>query len=411
MNNRSWGWLCVPLALVLLQANVAVAGAGTGDANGDGLVDGGDYVIWCGQYQQRGDGLASDFNGDRVVDGRDYVLWASAFGRRYFYVAVGGDDSGAGTWSDPWRTIQRAADVAAAGETVLVAAGVYGEPWTARHSGTATAPIRFAGAGAGATIVDGSGHSANCYYNDGHDHVEIAGFTMCNSYRDGVDVKNAAGVVFEDCEFVDNGWRRGAWDHGVAIYFSSDVRLSDVSIRHNRANGFYALASDHLLLERVSSADNGSGDNENGFLCQNSQHVVLYGCTAMGNGEDGIDLGGYAGDSREDMTQVVCENCTAVANRGEGFAISGDAGDAFATYGVLLVDCRAEDNDGVGLQIYERAHHVECRGCTLVGNSRGYNLIQQIHDVWLHDGVIAGNANGDGHIDGGLTNVVVENNQ
>ena len=53
----------------------------TGDANLDGVVDGGDFLAW-----QRGFGKAApsltdgDFNGDGVVDGSDLTIWRGAFG-------------------------------------------------------------------------------------------------------------------------------------------------------------------------------------------------------------------------------------------------------------------------------------------------------------------------------------------
>jgi hypothetical protein len=56
-----------------------------GDGNGDGKIDGLDYLIWAGNF---GDDPAEDppgppdngdFNGDGKVDGLDYLLWAGNF--------------------------------------------------------------------------------------------------------------------------------------------------------------------------------------------------------------------------------------------------------------------------------------------------------------------------------------------
>lgn len=57
-----------------------------GDANGDGLVDGVDYLVWAGNFGETDppDGLNGasdgDFNDDGVVDGVDYLVWADNFG-------------------------------------------------------------------------------------------------------------------------------------------------------------------------------------------------------------------------------------------------------------------------------------------------------------------------------------------
>lgn len=54
-----------------------------GDANGDGKVDGLDYVIWLNNYnQQTGNGAKDgDFNTDGKVDGLDYVIWLNSYGK------------------------------------------------------------------------------------------------------------------------------------------------------------------------------------------------------------------------------------------------------------------------------------------------------------------------------------------
>ena len=57
-----------------------------GDANGDGVVDGLDYIIWAEHFGEMDppdalDGPADgDFNNDAVVDGNDYLIWAANFG-------------------------------------------------------------------------------------------------------------------------------------------------------------------------------------------------------------------------------------------------------------------------------------------------------------------------------------------
>ncbi len=87
-----------PLAYIVCDGDVAFYGAISrlaenydvseiavlpppGDANRDGLVDGGDYTIWCDNYSATDLGWAgADFNGDGVVDGGDYTIWADFYG-------------------------------------------------------------------------------------------------------------------------------------------------------------------------------------------------------------------------------------------------------------------------------------------------------------------------------------------
>jgi len=52
------------------------AGGLPGDANGDGRVDGVDFIIWIQNYDQSINGAQNgDFDGDGKVDGVDYVIW------------------------------------------------------------------------------------------------------------------------------------------------------------------------------------------------------------------------------------------------------------------------------------------------------------------------------------------------
>ena len=54
-----------------------------GDATGEGLVDGRDYVVWLGHFKpgEKKSGFATigDFNNDNYVDGVDYVVWLNHF--------------------------------------------------------------------------------------------------------------------------------------------------------------------------------------------------------------------------------------------------------------------------------------------------------------------------------------------
>jgi hypothetical protein len=77
-----------------------------------------------------------------VVAGRAVV---PAAGGSSYYVSPSGNDGNPGTQSEPWLTVDHAASVAAAGDTVNVEPGAYslGAQLTLGNSGTAAAPITF----------------------------------------------------------------------------------------------------------------------------------------------------------------------------------------------------------------------------------------------------------------------------
>jgi len=75
-----------------------------------------------------------------------------------YYVATSGNDSYSGTSSQPWRTIQRAADMAMAGDTVYIRGGIYYERVGFPNSGTASQYITFRNYGTETATIDGSTH-------------------------------------------------------------------------------------------------------------------------------------------------------------------------------------------------------------------------------------------------------------
>ncbi|MEM8679851.1 MAG: hypothetical protein AAGF97_10905, partial [Planctomycetota bacterium] len=56
--------------------SVELLSAVPGDANGDRLVDGQDFIIWNRYKFQSGTSwIEGDFNQDGITDGKDFVLW------------------------------------------------------------------------------------------------------------------------------------------------------------------------------------------------------------------------------------------------------------------------------------------------------------------------------------------------
>jgi parallel beta-helix repeat protein len=178
-----------------------------------------------------------------------------------YHVAPGGSDSNSGSEASPFATIQHAADVAAAGDTIDVAAGVYAG---ARFStsGTPTAPITLHGA-AGA-VVDRPGprnsNGDNLWVRDAS-FVTIEGFESRNAPRAGIAVQaepdtEAHGVVLRNNTCYDNG-RWGiftAYAEGVVITGNETSFSAD-------EHGIYVSnsADNPVVTHNVSHHNNSSG--------------------------------------------------------------------------------------------------------------------------------------------------------
>jgi len=93
-----------------------------------------------------------DFSATAVV-----TLLAKAATGTTHYVATTGNDSNSGSIDAPWKTVQHAADTAAAGDTVLVRDGVYNEHVNIHISGNANNFITFANYPGETATLDGTG--------------------------------------------------------------------------------------------------------------------------------------------------------------------------------------------------------------------------------------------------------------
>jgi hypothetical protein len=178
-----------------------------------------------------------------------------------YYVSPSGSDSNAGTQAAPWRTLQKAGDVARADDDVVVTPGTY-QGFRPRNSGTLAAPVRFL-AQPGVIVTSpgpANANSDNIWVRD-VDYVVIDGFESRNAPRAGVAVQgepdaNAIGITIRNCFCHDNGrWgiftgfardlliehnetSYSAAEHGIYVSNSGDrpiVRRNHV--HHNRASG------------------------------------------------------------------------------------------------------------------------------------------------------------------------------
>lgn len=81
-NWRLSDLLAANTEITSFQQNVFFV-PGTGDFNGDGLVDAGDYTVWRDSLGQTGAGLAADADHNGIIDVQDYNLWKQVFGSDY----------------------------------------------------------------------------------------------------------------------------------------------------------------------------------------------------------------------------------------------------------------------------------------------------------------------------------------
>lgn len=174
-----------------------------------------------------------------------------------YYVSVTGNDNNAGSSAAPWLTLQKAGDVARAGDTVIVRAGTY-RGFRPRNSGTAQAPVRFV---AEVGVIVNSAGAANSNGDNiwvrNVDYIVIEGFEITNAPRAGVGIqgepdRNVIGTVVRNCHCHHNG----RW--GIFTGYARDILLEDNETSFSAAeHGIYVSNSgDRPIVRRNHAHDN-----------------------------------------------------------------------------------------------------------------------------------------------------------
>jgi hypothetical protein len=158
------------------------------------------------------------------------ILWLSAGPRpaaltpeaAVYYVSPSGSDENPGTASQPWRTIQKAADTLVAGDTVYIRAGTYQEQVRPLNSGAPGAIITYAAYPGDTVTIDGAHVSLADWHGlfhiaGKHDIRVNAGSTMHNV---GVLVDQASNITITACYVYHTAAA------GIRVEGSTDVVIS-----------------------------------------------------------------------------------------------------------------------------------------------------------------------------------------
>lgn len=252
-----------------------------------------------------------------AVIGGQLLVFAGTARAAEYYVATTGDDGDAGTLAEPFASLQKAADVAVAGDTVWIRGGTYeivtpatsGAGIAITKSGTSdTNRIKFWAYPGEVPIFD---FSRMVISTTGY----TSGFAVSGSWLHfkGLEIRNVPMNTRSNTGF------------GVNDPAHDDI-FELLNLHHNSGSGFFIShgGGGHLILNSDShdnydpTSSQGDGQNADGFGAhyQEGGAVTTFrGCRAWWNSDDGWDL-----ISQEHP--VVIENSWAFGN---GYIDSGAA--------------------------------------------------------------------------------------
>lgn len=200
-------------------------------------------------------------------------------------------NSGAGTQAVPFCAIGPAATKVVAGQTVLVAAGTYGEKVTVGKSGTSGSPIVFAAApGATVTVTGG----ANGFAMSGRSNVTIKGFTITATSGPGINASGGSNLTIARNDVSGAGQRvNGLTAKGISLNGVSNSTVSQNVVHDNSDAGIGLTGgSDGNLLTGNNSYANARGFSRaaTGIDLRNSTGNVVNANNLHDNEDSGLNI-------------------------------------------------------------------------------------------------------------------------
>jgi hypothetical protein len=145
-----------------------------------------------------------------------------------YYVAPSGKDSNPGTASQPWQTIQKAANTLVVGDTVYIRAGTYPEQVVPQNSGSAGNYITYAAYPGETVTIDGSGITlpddlAGLFHISGKQYIRVSGLRVINA---GPNDNNAGIMVLDSSNIiVENNSTYNTNSSGIGVWGSNSITV------------------------------------------------------------------------------------------------------------------------------------------------------------------------------------------
>ena len=210
-----------------------------------------------------------------------------------FYVDPKGVDNNSGTEQEPWLTIQRAAEAAQPGDTVLVNNGVYAGFHTAR-GGTKKAAITFKANGNQVVINSRNSATPDAINVESADYVVIDGFVVKDAPRAGIRVVESAGVTVRNNKVGPNQM----W--AIFTGFTPGIQILDnQAFGSKEQHGIYVSNSRGKVDYPVIRGNDTYQNNQNGIQLNGDCHsggdgiidgALIENNSVHDNGNKGLSL-------------------------------------------------------------------------------------------------------------------------
>lgn len=215
-----------------------------------------------------------------------------------YYVSTTGDDLNPGTFEQPFRTIQKGADTAQAGDNVLIMAGTYVENIVVSNTGTDyDHMISFLPYGDGEVIVDAV-IGLGFYIENTADYIRIEGLTMINGHE---STYNGAGIraegdygIFNNNTLYHNKhgvYLSGVWDPVQQMGFNNQHNEVAYNVFYdNEASGVWIKHSDFAKIHHNIVYHNTTLWDKGAITTYSGEGIEVHNNTVYNNVQVGIWL-------------------------------------------------------------------------------------------------------------------------
>lgn len=199
------------------------------------------------------------------------------------YVSPSGSDSGTGSQTSPYKSIQSAVDKAAAGDTIYLRAGTFSPTTNIKitKSGTSSAPITLTAYNNENVIIDGEALTGT---------PAAVGGSLADGDRGVLHIVGANYWKFYKITLI-NG------PYGVYVRDSANNVFDQITTHDNYETGFHmqgTLSNNQVLfLDSYLNRDpRKNGESADGFACKEGSGTgnILRGARLWNNVDDGLDL-------------------------------------------------------------------------------------------------------------------------
>ncbi len=263
------------------------------------------------------------------------------------YVSIiDGNDNNPGTLAQPFKTIQKAANIVQAGQNIIIKAGVYNERIVLNIAATQQLPINIAPFAHDEVIIDGTGitwfpANSTTPFNGLFDlfncaYITVSDLTIIHSTYAGFFMEDCTNITIQNCQTDDTV------SSGIGVWTSSNITISN---------------------NRVHLACNGGGEEcitiSTSSFCEVKHNEVL------NNGSNGL-VGGEGIDAKQGSHHIMIHH-NHIHHLNSRLGIYADAYDTF-THDIEIFNNRVHDCSESGIA-------VASEGGGLLQNVKIYNNI------------------------------------